>query len=66
MGLGREFANETSEMHYQKAAFPMQSAIVWGQKNGELVKLYLHNFAEVEIPKNAAYSCEFLKSNFDL
>ena len=58
MGLGREFANETSEMHYSKSAYPMQSAIIWGSKGGELVKLYLHNFAQVETPKNAAYSCE--------
>ena len=64
MGLGREFAEETSEMHYNKCAFPMQSAIVWSSKDGQLKKLYLHNFAEVDTPKNAAYSCEWLyKSN---
>ena len=57
MGLGREFADETSEMHYNRTSYPMQSAIIWGSKCGELAKLYIHNFAEVDTPKNAAYSC---------
>ena len=60
MGIGREFADETSEMHFQKAAYPMQSAIIWGSRDDELVKIYIHNFSEVETPKNAAYSCKFL------
>ena len=56
MGLSKEWGIETSEQHYQKSSYPMQSGIVWGWKDDRKIKVYYHNIGEVGLTKDASYT----------
>ena len=56
MGIGKEWGIETSEQHYQKSSYPLQSGIVWGWEGDRKLKMYYHNIGEVGLKKDGAYT----------
>ena len=56
MGISKEWGRETTEEHYGKSSFPMQSGITWLWSGDEKIKRYFHNIGSVTDKKNASYT----------
>ena len=56
MGIPKTWGQETTNMHYQKSCFPLQSGIAWCWSGERKVKHYFHNIGGVEMKKTAGYT----------